>query len=50
VLIRIETRAGHGSGKPQWMQIEHFAEAWAFAAAATGMRVPGSVTAPAGGT
>ncbi|MET0293048.1 MAG: prolyl oligopeptidase family serine peptidase [Steroidobacteraceae bacterium] len=40
VLIRIETRAGHGAGKPQWMQIEHFAQSWAFAAAATGMKLP----------
>jgi prolyl oligopeptidase len=37
VVIRVETRAGHGSGKPTWMQIEHFAESWAFAAAAIGM-------------
>jgi prolyl oligopeptidase len=40
VLIRVETRAGHGAGKPTWMQIEHFSDQWAFAAAALGMRVP----------
>jgi len=40
VLIRVETRAGHGSGKPTWMQVEHFAQQWAFAAAATGMPPP----------
>ncbi|HEU4531825.1 MAG TPA: prolyl oligopeptidase family serine peptidase [Steroidobacteraceae bacterium] len=30
VLIRIETRAGHGAGKPVWMQIEDIANQWAF--------------------
>ena len=39
VLLRVETRAGHGAGKPTWMQIEHAAEQWAFVAAATGMSV-----------
>lgn len=29
-LLRIETRAGHGAGKPVWMQIEDFADQWAF--------------------
>lgn len=37
VLIRIETRAGHGAGKPVWMQIEDFADQWAFVANALGM-------------
>ncbi|MGC4029900.1 MAG: prolyl oligopeptidase family serine peptidase [Steroidobacteraceae bacterium] len=37
VLLRVETRAGHGAGKPVWMQVEHYAEQWAFAAAALGM-------------
>jgi prolyl oligopeptidase len=37
VLIRIETRTGHGAGKPLWMQIEDFADQWAFAAHALGM-------------
>ncbi len=40
VLISIETRAGHGAGKPVWMQIEDVADQWAFAAAALGMPVP----------
>jgi prolyl oligopeptidase len=40
ILIRVETRAGHGSGKPVWMQIEDFADQWAFAAQALGMPVP----------
>jgi prolyl oligopeptidase len=43
VLIRVETRAGHsGSGgpsKPVWMQIEDFADQWAFVAQAIAMRV-----------
>lgn len=30
VLIRIETRAGHGSGKPTAMKIEEVADEWAF--------------------
>ena len=30
VLLRVETRAGHGAGKPVWMQIEDFADQWAF--------------------
>jgi prolyl oligopeptidase len=31
VLIRIETRGGHGAGKPTAMQIEELADQWAFA-------------------
>lgn len=30
VLIRIETKAGHGSGKPTSKQIEEIADLWAF--------------------
>jgi prolyl oligopeptidase len=30
VLIRIETRAGHGAGKPTSKQIEESADKWAF--------------------
>ena len=33
VLIRIETRAGHGAGKPTSKQIEEAADQWAFLAA-----------------
>jgi prolyl oligopeptidase len=40
VLIRVETRAGHGSGKPVWMQIEDFADQWAFLADALKMPPP----------
>jgi len=32
VLIRVETRAGHGAGKPTWMRIEGAADQWAFLA------------------
>jgi prolyl oligopeptidase len=39
-LIRIETRAGHGSGKPTAKQIEEYADMWAFAARWTGLSVP----------
>ncbi len=41
VLIRVETRAGHGAGKPTWMQIEDVADQWAFAAWAVGLEPPG---------
>jgi prolyl oligopeptidase len=37
VLVRIETRAGHGAGKPTWMQIEDWANQWAFLAKHLGM-------------
>jgi prolyl oligopeptidase len=40
ILIRVETRAGHGAGKPLWMQIEDYADQWAFAANALGMAIP----------
>lgn len=36
-LIRIETRAGHGSGKPTDKIIEEYADMWAFLARHTGM-------------
>src|SRR4029450_133030 len=39
-LIRIETRAGHGSGKPTDKQIEEYSDMYAFAAQHTGMAVP----------
>jgi prolyl oligopeptidase len=38
-LIRIETRAGHGSGKPTDKIIEEYADMWAFAAFHSGMEV-----------
>ncbi|MGF1549738.1 MAG: prolyl oligopeptidase family protein [Sphingomonadaceae bacterium] len=39
-LIRIETRAGHGSGKPTDKIIEEFADMWAFIAHHTGLETP----------
>lgn len=39
-LIRIETRAGHGAGKPTSKLIEEQADRWAFAADQLGLAVP----------
>ncbi len=39
VLIRIETRAGHGAGKPTSKTIEEAADRWAFVVQALGMDV-----------
>jgi prolyl oligopeptidase len=41
VLLRVETRAGHGAGKPVWMQIEDFADQWAFLVKSLGIRDDG---------
>jgi prolyl oligopeptidase len=38
-LLRVETRAGHGAGKPTDMVIEEFADMWAFAAHWTGLEI-----------
>ncbi|MGP8034997.1 MAG: prolyl oligopeptidase family serine peptidase [Steroidobacteraceae bacterium] len=40
ILIRVETRAGHGAGKPVWMQIDDFADQWAFLAKWLGVSAP----------
>ncbi len=40
VLIRIETKAGHGGGKPLSKQIEERADVWAFLVKELGMTVP----------
>jgi len=40
VLIRIETRAGHGAGKPTGMIIEEYTDRWAFLLRNLGMRLP----------
>ena len=37
VLVRIETRAGHGAGTPTWMRIENIADQLAFLAKTLGM-------------
>nr|WP_246438526.1 prolyl oligopeptidase family serine peptidase [Novosphingobium piscinae] len=45
-LIRIETRAGHGSGKPTDKAIEENADVLAFLAEWTGLQVPADAAAP----
>lgn len=40
VLIRIETRAGHGSGKPTEMIIEEYTDRWAFLVDNLDMQLP----------
>jgi prolyl oligopeptidase len=40
VMIRVETRAGHGAGKPVWMLIEDIADQFGFVANALGMPAP----------
>lgn len=47
VLIRIETRAGHGAGKPTSKVIEEIADLWAFAAKNLQMELPKSFAKPA---
>ncbi|WP_239059238.1 prolyl oligopeptidase family serine peptidase [Alteromonas hispanica] len=34
ILLKVETRAGHGAGTPTWMRIQGYAEQWAFLEAA----------------
>jgi hypothetical protein len=43
--LRVKTRAGHGAGKPHWMQIDHFADERVFAARFIGV---GEGTSPQG--
>lgn len=38
-LLRVETRAGHGAGKPMPMVVDESADRWAFAARWTGLTV-----------
>ena len=40
ILIRIETRAGHGAGKPTDKIIKEYADRWAFLVRNLGMRLP----------
>jgi prolyl oligopeptidase len=42
ILIRIETRAGHGAGKPVWMQVEDYADQLAFLARWLNLAAPAS--------
>ena len=48
ILIRVETRAGHGAGKPVWMQIDDFADQWAFLAKWLGVNAPAEPASPPG--
>jgi prolyl oligopeptidase len=43
VIIRIETKAGHGAGKPTSKQIEDVADSWGFLVKSLGMDVPKSL-------
>jgi prolyl oligopeptidase len=47
VLVRVETRAGHGAGKPVWMQIDDIADQWAFLTRHLHMEVPGAAAGQA---
>lgn len=49
VMLRVETRAGHGAGKPVWMQIEDFADQWAFLVKSLGMDGAQQLRPPAAG-
>ena len=52
ILIRVETRAGHGAGKPTGMIIDEYADRWAFLARHLGLELPpgfGAHTSPDGG-
>ena len=40
ILVRIETRAGHGAGKPTTKIIEEASDQWAFLAKSLGMKLP----------
>ncbi len=37
ILLRVETRQGHGAGTPRWMRIDQTADTWAFVMDALGM-------------
>jgi prolyl oligopeptidase len=43
ILIRIDTKAGHGAGKPTTKQIEEVADRWGFLSRALNMNLPGAV-------
>ena len=41
VLLRVESRAGHGVGKPRWKQADELADTWAFLCWRLGADYPG---------
>jgi len=47
VLLRLETRAGHGAGKPVRKLVEEYTDIWSFVFAQIGMapKAPGAATA-----
>ncbi|MGZ5183058.1 MAG: prolyl oligopeptidase family serine peptidase, partial [Ramlibacter sp.] len=47
VIIRIDTKAGHGAGKPTSKQIEEVADRWGFLSKALKMDVAPTAPAPA---
>ncbi len=49
VLIRIETKAGHGGGKPTWMQIEEATDMFGFVVKELGLKLPAAATAVGAG-
>ena len=46
VLIRIETKAGHGAGKPTAKMIEEVADRWSFMVKELGVEVPAEIAKP----
>jgi len=48
ILIRIDTKAGHGAGKPTAKQIEEVTDRWGFLSKALGMNVQGGATGATG--
>jgi prolyl oligopeptidase len=44
VLIRIQTKAGHGAGKPTTMIIQEQSDRWAFLVKSLGMKIRPAVT------
>lgn len=46
VLLRVETKAGHGGGKPTSKEIEAAADIWAFLVKELDMKAPGLSSAP----
>jgi prolyl oligopeptidase len=49
ILIRIQTKTGHGGGRPTWMQIDERADMWAFLVHALKMTVPSAPSSAAAG-
>jgi prolyl oligopeptidase len=50
ILIRIDTKAGHGAGKPTAKQIEEVADRWGFLTRALNMDLPAAAAPMTGGS